>query len=221
MYQHSLRHRQLPAQAAFGAQATDADANSATMQALSATRNHIIVDSGASFHMTGAGHHLHDTSPCDRRVVFANGKSSVATTMGKLNFKTPCGKAIALSDVLLTEGMPMTLMSIPALMSANPEVNVQFQKGTCTIYCGKTQVAIASLMPDQRLYVLKGTCGTDYANATLEDITSLWHHRIDHLPIDALWFCARAGLGLPHNSRHQRVHAWTAPGPKCTASAHP
>ncbi|RHY23975.1 hypothetical protein DYB32_009011, partial [Aphanomyces invadans] len=179
MYQRSLRRHQRAAQAALDAEATDADgtpptaenegsnaamdvaANSATTQALGAMQNHIVVDSGASSHMTGASHHLHDTSPCDRRVVVANGKSSVATTMGKLNIKTPCGKTITLSDVLLIEGMPMTLMSIPALMNADPKVSVKFQKDTCIIYRGRTQVATASIMPDQRLYILKGTCDSD------------------------------------------------------------
>ncbi|ETV74115.1 hypothetical protein H257_11080 [Aphanomyces astaci] len=68
----------------------------------------IIVDSGASSHMTGMPHQLHDTQPCERRAVVANRKSTTATTMGKMRIKTPQGKTFTLSNVLVINGMPMT-----------------------------------------------------------------------------------------------------------------
>ncbi|ETV92805.1 hypothetical protein H310_13018 [Aphanomyces invadans] len=74
----------------------------------------IVVDSGASAHMTGASEHLFDTKPCNRQVVVANDNVTVATTMGKLNISTPSHTTLTLTDVLLIKGMSTTLLSIPA-----------------------------------------------------------------------------------------------------------
>ncbi|KAF0727717.1 hypothetical protein Ae201684P_004472 [Aphanomyces euteiches] len=76
----------------------------------------IIVDSGASSHMTGNEAYLQDKKPCNRRVVVADGKSVVARSYGTMKFKTSLGTNISLIHVLFVEGMPTTLLSIPALM---------------------------------------------------------------------------------------------------------
>ncbi|RHY22018.1 hypothetical protein DYB32_009646, partial [Aphanomyces invadans] len=146
--------------------AIDFAANSAIALHASGLKHHIVVDSGASAHMTG-----------------------------KPNIKTSCGKDI--TDVLLIEGMPMTLLSVPALMKADSEVSVQFKNDSCTLFSDRAKVATAYLSPDQRLYVLDGTCSTDRVNVAITDATTLWHNRIGHLPADALSACAKAGLGIP------------------------
>ncbi|RHY28117.1 hypothetical protein DYB32_006243 [Aphanomyces invadans] len=176
--------------------AIDIAANSAMALHANGLKHHIVVDSGASAHMTDAAHHLFDTSTCDRRVVVTNDRSTVAKTTGKLNIKTSCGKDITSTDLLLIEGMPMTLLSVPALMKADPDVSVQFKSDTCTLFSDRAKVATAYLSPDQRLYVLDGTCSTDRANVAIIDATTVWHNRIGHLPADALRACAKAGLGV-------------------------
>ncbi|RHY21586.1 hypothetical protein DYB32_009769 [Aphanomyces invadans] len=158
----------------------------------------IVVDSGASAHMTGASEHLFDTKPCNRQVVVANGNVTVATTMGKLNISTPSHTTLTLTDVLMIKGMSTTLLSIPALMWANSKVHVEFQQDACTILLGSQSVARATMNNDQRLYILDGVFNHEAAySAVTADTTALWHHRIGHLPIEALRVCAKAGLGLP------------------------
>ncbi|ETW07209.1 hypothetical protein H310_01798 [Aphanomyces invadans] len=95
----------------------------------------IVVDSGASAHMTGASEHL----------------VTVATTMGKLNISTPSRTTLTLTDVLLIKGMSTTLLSIPMLMRANPNVHLEFQQDACTILLGYKSVARATMSNDQRL----------------------------------------------------------------------
>ncbi|RHZ02200.1 hypothetical protein DYB35_013100 [Aphanomyces astaci] len=103
--------------------ATD-EAYTASDGAHVAIKHRIIVDSGASTHMTGAATHLYDTRNCHRQVIVANGGVTIATTIGKLNITTPTSKVLTLTDVLLIDGMGTTLMSIPALMRANKAVKV-------------------------------------------------------------------------------------------------
>ncbi|RHZ30571.1 hypothetical protein DYB37_008887, partial [Aphanomyces astaci] len=112
--------------------ATD-EAYTASDGAHVAIKHRIIVDSGASTHMTGAATHLYDTRNCHRQVIVANGGVTIATTIGKLNITTPTSKVLTLTDVLLIDGMGTTLMSIPALMRANKAVKVEFHNDMCTI----------------------------------------------------------------------------------------
>ncbi|KAF0708767.1 hypothetical protein AaE_013097 [Aphanomyces astaci] len=176
----------------------DTAAHASPLSRNSSLQHQIVVDSGASAHMTGNINHLHDKETCERRVVVANGKSTVATTVGKMNITLPDDKTITLSGVLLIEGMPMTLLSVPALMSSNTKVSVQFSMKGCSITLNGKTIATATLLPERRLYVLTNAQhATEYANTALINQTTLWHHRIGHLPIEALKSCAKAGLGLP------------------------
>ncbi|KAH9115866.1 hypothetical protein LEN26_012952 [Aphanomyces euteiches] len=160
--------------------------------------NHkIIVDSGASSHITGEGDCLQELKECNRRVIVADGKSVVAKTSGTLKIKSAMGTNITLTDVLLVEGMPTTLLSIPALMRSSLNATVKFSKQYCMIYDGNRQVAKATLTSDRRLYALEGTISEEHANVTLDDTTRLWHNRIGHLPLPALQLCANFGLGVP------------------------
>ncbi|RHY05512.1 hypothetical protein DYB25_010150, partial [Aphanomyces astaci] len=177
------------------------EAYTASVGAHVAIQHRIIVDSGASTHMTGAATHLYDTRNCHRQVIVANGGVTIATTIGKLNITTPTSKVLTLTDVLLIDGMGTTLMSIPALMRANKAVKVEFHNDTCTILHSNVPVARATMNHNQRLYVLDGTFTRDHANLTVDDTATLWHHRIGHLPLDALRTCAKAGLGLPPQLR--------------------
>ncbi|RLO04204.1 hypothetical protein DYB28_006921 [Aphanomyces astaci] len=152
--------------------ATD-EAYTASHGAHVAIKHRIIVDSGASTHMTGAATHLYDTRNCHRQVIVANGGVTIATTIGKLNITTPTSKVLTLTDVLLIDGMGTTLMSIPALMRANKAVKVEFHNDTCTILHSNVPVARATMNQNQRLYVLDGTFTRDHANLTVDDTATL------------------------------------------------
>ncbi|RHY22411.1 hypothetical protein DYB32_009514, partial [Aphanomyces invadans] len=143
----------------------------------------IVIDSGASTHMTGAPDHLYAKTPCNRQVIVANGGVTTATLMGKLNISTPTPSTLTLTDVLLIKGMTTTLLSVPALMRANPKIRVEFQRDKCTILLGSKTVARATISNDQRLYILKGVFTHESVNsaATVADQIALWHHRIGHI----------------------------------------
>ncbi|ETW01722.1 hypothetical protein H310_06328 [Aphanomyces invadans] len=130
--------------------------------------HHIVIDSGASVHMTGAADHF-----------------------------TP--STLTLTDVLLIEEMTSTLLSVPALMHANPKIRVEFQCDACIILLGSKAVARSTVCNDQRLYILEGVFTHESTNstATVTEQTALSHHRIGHLPIEARRTCSKAGLGLP------------------------
>jgi hypothetical protein len=111
----------------------------------------------------------------------ANGKSTTATIVGKMNIATAQAKKFTFSDVLLIDGMPITLLSIPALMHANPDISLQFNKDSCGIFLGNDKLETAQMSADRRLYTFKGTYIGEYANNVqthAHDVTALWHHRI-------------------------------------------
>ncbi|RHY22425.1 hypothetical protein DYB32_009509 [Aphanomyces invadans] len=111
--------------------------------------HHIVIDFGASTHMTGTTDHLYAKTPCNRQVIVANGGVTTATLMGKLNISTPTPSTLTLTDVLLIKGMTTTLLSVPALMRANPKIRVEFQRNTCTILLGSKTVVRATISNDQ------------------------------------------------------------------------
>ncbi|RHY26208.1 hypothetical protein DYB32_007804 [Aphanomyces invadans] len=172
--------------------------------------HHIVIDSGTSAHMTGTADHLYAKTPCSRKVIVTNGGVTTATLMGKINISTQTPSTLTLTDVLLIKGMTTSLLSVPALVRANPKIRVELQRDACTILLGSKTVACAN---NQRLYILEGVFTYESANsaATVADKLPFWHHRIGHSPVEALRTCDKAGLGLPD-------HAWTAPAPRCTES---
>ncbi|RHY14451.1 hypothetical protein DYB32_010850, partial [Aphanomyces invadans] len=104
----------------------------------------VVVDSGASMHMTNSSCHLTNIQACDRRVVMANGTLSHATQSGNLALKTSCGTQMVLNEVLVVDGMSMTLMSVPALLRSNDNCEVTFKRTNCTIKIDGKPIAIAS-----------------------------------------------------------------------------
>ncbi|RHY24420.1 hypothetical protein DYB32_008860 [Aphanomyces invadans] len=159
----------------------------------------VVVDSGASMHMTNSSCHLTNVQACDRRVVMANGTVSHATQSGNLALKTSFGTQMVLNEVLVVDGMPMTLMSVPALLRSNDNCEVTFKRTNCTIKIDGKPIATASTNSNGKVYVLDGhqmTPETASASITTSKST-LWHQRIGHIPIAALKKCAEAGLGVP------------------------
>ncbi|RHY67002.1 hypothetical protein DYB30_010742, partial [Aphanomyces astaci] len=166
----------------------------------------IIIDSGASSHMTGAKDHLYDVAACDRTIIVANGEVANATTMGKLDIDMQNGAKMTLTEVLIIDGMPMTLVSVPALCRRNAACTVSFGQGKCSIAVGSTAIATGTLEMPANVYVLNGTMSmpTSATSATSttspisnSDKSTLWHERVGHVPLSTLKHCSTLQLGLP------------------------
>ncbi|RHY90224.1 hypothetical protein DYB26_014637, partial [Aphanomyces astaci] len=166
----------------------------------------IIIDSGASSHTTGAKDHLYDVAACDRTIIVANGEVANATTMGKLDIDMQNGAKMTLTEVLIIDGMPMTLVSVPALCRRNAACTVSFGQGKCSIAVGSTAIATGTLEMPANVYVLNGTMSmpTSATSATSttspisnSDKSTLWHERVGHVPLSTLKHCSTLQLGLP------------------------
>ncbi|RHY91905.1 hypothetical protein DYB31_007749 [Aphanomyces astaci] len=188
--------------------ANDTTTNSPVVTAMSVldSLHQVIVDSGASSHMTGGAANLQNMTDCNRSITVANGTRTVATKKGTMSITTSLGAALHLTDVLLVDGMPSTLLSIPVLMERNARCGVTFTKGQCSITFDGKPIARATLHPTQRVYLLARGHGGDQAGWTQESQqtphaptlskSELWHQRIGHLPIEAIKQCGVLGLGL-------------------------
>ncbi|RHY21085.1 hypothetical protein DYB32_009900 [Aphanomyces invadans] len=122
-----------------------------------------------------------------------------ANKSGDLSLKTSCGTQVVLKDVLVVDGMPMTLMSVPALLRSNKDCEVTFKDSSCIVKVNGKTIATASTDSTGKVYILNAHQMTpEMANAAVDQST-LWHQRIGHLPVAALKKCADAGLGLPRN----------------------
>ncbi|RHY43720.1 hypothetical protein DYB34_011585, partial [Aphanomyces astaci] len=135
--------------------------------ALRATVLHkeIIVDSGASAHMTGDVDALRDVRDCSRSVTVASGTKTVTTKVGTMTVETSMGMKLKLQDVLVVEGIPSTLMSIPTLMT-NEKFGATFINNIYTLTCDSKAIAKAVLHPILKVYILERK--SEYANRSTD-----------------------------------------------------
>ncbi|KAH9178492.1 hypothetical protein AeNC1_017414, partial [Aphanomyces euteiches] len=164
--------------------------------------NQVIVDSGASAHMTGDASLLTHLTDCDRSVVVANGAKTQATKMGTMHVKTSLGTTLAMEEVLVVEGMPSTLLSVAAVMKMNPKCQLTFKNDECLIEHEGIPIAKARLDTSNKIYTLElASDSAVHANATTMSISQseLWHQRAGHLPVAAINRCGVLGLGTPDN----------------------
>ncbi|KAH9163085.1 hypothetical protein LEN26_000646 [Aphanomyces euteiches] len=166
----------------------------------------IIVDSVASSHMCGNASQLSDIMPCKRTVMVANGNTVEATRKGTLSLQTSHKATLKLHEVLLVEGMPSVLLSVPALMRRNNDCKVSFDHGRCMITCNGKTIAEAKMEISDAYTCWKPTeKGSQLVDQGAKqrrlspDISGLWHQRIGHLPINAINHCGSLGLGVPSN----------------------
>jgi gag-polypeptide of LTR copia-type/GAG-pre-integrase domain len=159
----------------------------------------IVIDSGASVHMTGNIEYLHEVEDCQRPLRVANGHTAMAHKMGKMCIKTPYGN-IKMNDVLLVEGMKNTLFSIAAIDRENDDCSIEIGGGKCKIHINGKKMGHGYLSEDKKLYILDGEVVLpEMVNASEDSSTleQLWHQRLGHLPITVLQKCADMQLGLP------------------------
>ncbi|KAH9101986.1 hypothetical protein AeMF1_021351 [Aphanomyces euteiches] len=176
------------------------DCDETALQSVAASRP-IIVDSGASTHMTGDASLLTDLTDCDRMVVVATGAKTRATKMGTMRIKTSLGTVLVLKDVLLVDGMPHTLLSVATVMRKNPRCRLTFGEGECTIDHDGQPLAKATLNQTDKVFTLE-LARNDAQAMSITTTTSkseLWHQRAGHLPIAAINRCGALGPG--HSKR--------------------
>jgi hypothetical protein len=157
----------------------------------------IILDSGASCHMTGDDALLTDTTTCRKEVEMANGQTEVALMKGSMAIKTKNGSTLVLKDVLHLKSLTSTLMSAPTI-TENPKTSITLKGATAIIRYGDETIATATKQAGGKLFLLDGwTVGKESANVANEGVTNLWHARVGHVPVDVLRRCATLGLGVP------------------------
>ena len=167
--------------------------------ALHVNASAIILDSGASSHMTGNIANLTNVTPCAKNVTVANGAIVPTTSSGTLTLSTASGNTLVLRDVLHVPGMFATLLSIPTIVAKAPDTTrVIFSGSKCEISLQATVIATGTVSSHGRMYLLDATIV--HANAALAtDTSSLWHQRIGHAPLALLKKCAALNLGIPSN----------------------
>ena len=115
----------------------------------------IILDSGASTHMTGSLHNLTDIKPCVKNVTVANGATVPATSSGTMSLITASGNTLILSDVLHVPGMFATLLSIPTIVAKDPDsTRVTFSGSKYEISLHSKIIAIGTISEHGKMYLL-------------------------------------------------------------------
>ena len=157
----------------------------------------IILDSGASSHMTGSIDNLTDIKPLAKNVMVANGAIVPTTQSGTLTLSTTSGNTLVLRDVLHVPGMSATLLSIPTIVSKAPDsTRVTFVGPKCEISLNAKIIATGTVSEHGRMYLLDAQIVHGSA-ALATDNTQLWHQRIGHAPFPLLRKCAALNLGVP------------------------
>lgn len=156
----------------------------------------IILDSGASSHMTGSLANLTDLQPCVKNVTVANGAIVPTTNSGTLTLSTTSGNTLVLRDVLHVPGMFATLLSIPTIVARAPDsTRVTFSGPKCEISLHSNVIATGTVSDHGRMYLLDAKIVHDSA-ALATDTTSIWHQRLGHAPTSLLKKCAYKRISI-------------------------
>ncbi|RHY18957.1 hypothetical protein DYB32_010305 [Aphanomyces invadans] len=160
----------------------------------------MVMDSGASCHITGNSRILYDRVPCNRSVVVADGHRMSIKEMGKVKIKGIDGASLVLTDVLFEPTVQSTLISIPRMTVDNPDVNVSFNDQTCSIQVQGRLIATAKFDQRTKLFVFEGNHNStmdDYVGLVLPKPADLWHYRMGHVQIDNMRWCSKQHSELP------------------------
>ncbi|CAK4168069.1 unnamed protein product [Aphanomyces euteiches] len=94
---------------------------------------HIVLDSGASCHLTGDLRHLHEPTPCSRTVITASSHRMDVKIKGKMKLPSPSGGNIVLEGILSYSSFRHTLVSIPKITVDHPNMAVTFEQRKCIV----------------------------------------------------------------------------------------
>lgn len=143
-----------------------------------------IIDSGASYHMTGDRTALTDVKPCDEHHVhFADGRAVVGSEAGKLRVGA---EDCELEDVVHVPTLSQPLLSVSELSKAGYKCD--FTDTECVVYGkpifrGRLRHGVYAVPHLQSGFAAtEGAAGPAIAKNSLED----WHRRLGHLNYQAI-----------------------------------
>ena len=140
------------------------------------SRYDIIIDSGASHHMTGDVNLLTDLvsiGPCP--ITLPNGKHTWANRCGKLNL----GGRFILSRVLYAPHLSITLISVGQLLKDIAGF-VLFTRKFCVVQDFNSRTLIGAGKEQDGVYHYKGVVAAHSGRARCLTTRELWHRRLGH-----------------------------------------
>ena len=167
------------------------------MASSSGGRDHWLVDSGASSHMSPYRDDFteyHELSQ-DISVTIADGQAMKAIGRGCIKIKTNSGGVVTITDALHIPNLDRRLLSVPKLTERG--LVTRFDAKWCTILKGDH--AIVRAKREQNVYVLR----VQHERAMLveHNVTSskweLWHARVGHASFEAYKNTQCATSGMP------------------------
>lgn len=177
-----------------------------------------IIDSGASHHMTGDAHSLHDLHSIDPiRITTAAGTSTTATCAGeaKVTLSTPLGpQETKLRGVLLVPDLAINLFSFKAMMTHGfgayffgGQVEIVDEGGIRFVGRARGNIyVLPRVLTDPSRPYITGVAATAASAA-------VWHSRLAHAGREALLGTRAAVHGLEMEKTHPRraLHALCEP----------
>ncbi|DBA02497.1 TPA: hypothetical protein N0F65_010969 [Lagenidium giganteum] len=157
------------------------------MAAADAAANAVwLLDSGASHHITGQGHELINTKPCELHVTVADGRVITATTKGDLPLiieRDGSQRRIVLQDVHHIPGLRKNLMSVSQL--ARRGIATRFDTRGATLARGGADIGSATWQHGLCLFNGRTAYRVE-ANVAMKTNDTLmgWHARMGHLNLD-------------------------------------
>jgi hypothetical protein len=184
----------------------------------------IIIDTGATCHMTGEKDCLFNVAQCKKTVTTANGEKVKCNRIGELLIKMRGGGHMKLRHVVYVPDMPGTLVSARKLMNTTEgKCNMLVTNEACTVYRNKEIIAKANYDPETKLYTINGRLKVYEAAgiASTQDTALIWHLRLGHLSYPAINQLKKASNGLPDiNFQHKSTCDGCIRG-KMSLSSHP
>lgn len=157
----------------------------------------IILDSGASHHLTGDKDALRDFKSLPHQTLTGIGKGASITGVGKVALKLSNGVTALVSNVFFVQGLPFTLLSAGRLY-ADRAITSTFDSSATLAKDGK--VIATGRRLGNNLYALNasvvstsGKLRSPIALAVAPELI-LWHTRYAHLGVNSLKMLARSGL---------------------------
>ncbi|OQR84382.1 hypothetical protein ACHHYP_13446, partial [Achlya hypogyna] len=161
----------------------------------------LILDSGASSHMTGDLSLLHEVHPVQRTVYMADGHTVQVTQAGTLRIRGLHG-TVSFANTLHVATMPKTLLSVARIVASPLSPTVAFSTHDATISINGKLALRANQRTDKLFYVdgeidLPTGPASDGGLLAADNTVALWHARLGHPPAPVLAKLRDAVDGIP------------------------
>jgi transposase InsO family protein len=178
-----------------------AAAGSATADA---SQDALILDSGATHHMTGNLQLLHSyaagTRYLPQKVAMGNDAKLPVTGAGELKFKSSTGRLVVLQGVLHVQGLARTLLSLSTLMQGAHGLVTEhyfdvFDRSGKLLFRAHPRGRLYRLFQCFPVLPPGPLASTQYASTS--DLATLWHMRMGHLSFNRLAELTALADGIP------------------------